>query len=67
MEKPPHIDRLFEGDPYLKDYEHDISLRWKKMAKLESMLSSEEGGLGEFAKSYKEYGIVQKETGEVKV
>lgn len=65
--RPPQIDRLFEGDPYLKHHESDILLRWNRMVKLESAITSSEGGLAEFAESYRHYGIVQMENGDVEV
>lgn len=65
--RPPEIDRLFDGDPYLKNHESDLLLRWNKMVKMESAITSSEGGLAEFARSYRQYGIVQKQNGDVEV
>ena len=67
MEEPPYFDKLLEADPNLKEYENDLILRWNKMAELESAFSAEKGGLAEFAESYKNYGIVQMENGNVEV
>lgn len=67
VQKPPLMEKLFEGDPYLRHHEPDLLLRWNKMLKLESAISSAEGGLAEFARSYKNYGIVQMQNGDVEV
>ena len=65
--RPPQLEKLFEGDPYLRNHESDILLRWNKMALLEAALRSNEGGLAQFAESYKHCGIVQMENGDVEV
>lgn len=65
--RPPLLEKLYEGDPYLRDHETDLLLRWNRMAKLQSAITSNEGGLGEFACSYRHYGIVQMENGDVEV
>lgn len=65
--RPPLIDKLFEGDSYLKHHESDLLLRWNKMTKIESAIIASEGNLADFAASYKNYGIVQKENGDVEV
>ena len=65
--RPPEIEKLFEGDPYLKHHESDILMRWNKMVQLLSDVNSNEGGLAEFAEGYKHYGIVQMENGNVEV
>ena len=67
MDKPPRFDKLFQDDPYLKDFESDLLLRWNKLVKLESAFDNGEGGLAEFAKGFKQYGIVQERNGDVKV
>jgi len=67
LSRPPEIDKLFEGDPYLKHHESDFLLRWNRMVKLESAIKSSEGGLVEFAQGYRHYGIVQKQNGDVEV
>lgn len=65
--RPPNIDKLFEGDPYLKHHESDLLLRWNKMVKMESAITSSEGGLAVFAHGYRHYGILQQENGDVEV
>ena len=65
--RPPNIEKLFEGDPYLRHHESDLLLRWNKMIKMESAITSSEGGLAEFARGYRRYGIVQQENGDVEV
>ncbi len=65
--RPPSIENLFEGDPHLKPHEPDLLLRWNKMVQLEAVLNSSEGGLDQFSQSYKHYGIVQQENGDVQV
>lgn len=65
--RPPQIEKLYEGDPYLKQHESDLLLRWDKMTKIESAIISSEGGLAEFANNYRHYGIVQMKNGDVEV
>ena len=65
--RPPELDKLFEGDGYLRTHESDLLLRWNRFAHLESSLETNEGGLAQFAYSYKHYGIVQRENGDVEV
>ena len=67
QDKPPLLDKLFEGDSYLKHYESDIILRWRRMAKIESDVKAGEGSLAKFAESYRQYGIVQKKSGIIEV
>ena len=67
QEKPPLLEKLFEGDSYLKQHESDILLRWNRMAKIESDIKASEGSLAEFAEGYKHYGIVQMKNGDVEV
>jgi hypothetical protein len=67
LDSPPNLDKLFDGDPYLKEHKSDLLLRWNRMTKMESAIISSEGGLTEFASSYKQYGIVQKQNGDVEV
>ena len=65
--RPPELDKLFEGDPYLRAHESDLLLRWNRFSQLESSLEANEGGLTQFAFSYKQYGIVQRDNGDVEV
>ena len=65
--KPPEIEKLFRDDPYLRQYESDILIRWKRMEKLRVRLEKHEGGLAKFAEGFKEYGVLQKENGDVVV
>ncbi len=65
--RPPQLDKLFEGDGYLRTYESDILFRWRKFHGLEQQLIEKEGGLSKFAEGYKDYGIVQKSGGDVQV
>ena len=67
QERPPLLEKLFEGDSYLRNFESDILLRWKRMKKIESSISTSEGSLAAFAKSYKQCGIVQMKSGDVEV
>lgn len=67
LSKPPQLGKLLEADPYLKLHESDLLLRWNRMMKLESSITSNEGGLTKFAQSYKHYGIVQMKNGDVEV
>lgn len=65
--RPPELEKLFEGDGYLRAHESDLLLRWNKFTQLERSLEANEGGLAQFAFSYKHYGIVQRENGDVEV
>lgn len=65
--RPPELEKLFEGDGYLRTYESDILFRWRKFNELERELAEKEGGLNQFAEAYRDCGIVQKENGDVQV
>ena len=65
--RPPELDKLFEGDGYLRTHESDLLLRWNRFSQLERSLEASEGGLAQVAFSYKQYGIVQRENGDVEV
>ncbi len=65
--RPPQLEKLFEGDGYLRTHESDILFRWRKFHGMEQQLIEKEGGLNKFAEGYKDYGIVQKENGDVQV
>jgi len=65
--KPPEIEKLLRDDPYLRQYESDILIRWKKMEKLRTDLEKCEGGLVKFAEGFKDFGVLQKENGDVDV
>ena len=67
MARPPELEKLFEDDPYLKYHESDLLLRWRRFRAIESKLIAHEGGLAKFAEGYKEYGIVQRENGDIQV
>ena len=67
MDRPPDLERLFEGDELLREYESDILHRWKRFRDWESRVSETEGGLTQFACSYADWGIVQRARGEVTV
>ena len=67
QERPPHLEKLFEGDSYLRHHESDLLLRWNRMVKIESSITASEGSLAEFAEGYKQYGIVQMKNGDVEV
>ena len=64
---PLEMDKLFEGDPYLRAHESNLLLRWNRFTQLERSLENNEGGLAQFAFSYKHYGIVQRENGDIEV
>ena len=63
--RPPRIDNLFSLDPYLKDFEHDLILRWKEYASLRHAIETNEGSLGQFGLGYKKYGIIQHDNGDI--
>ena len=65
MDRPPKIDELFEGDPYLRNFESDICYRWQCLSKLESSFAEHEGGLNQFAESYRTRGLVLQENGDI--
>ena len=65
--KPPKLDKLFEDDGYLKPFESDILLRWRRFEKLEGKLREHEGGLESFAEGYKRHGLLQRENGDIEI
>ena len=65
--RPPEFDKLLEDDGYLRTHESDLLLRWNRFSQLESSLVANEGGLAQFAFNYKQYGIVQRDNGDVEV
>ena len=67
MERPPELERLFEGDALLRQYEADILQRWGRYRHWERSIGESEGGLAQFALGYKDWGIVQRAGGEVTV
>lgn len=64
-DRPPELEKLFEGDGYLRDFESDLLFRWRKFRAIEKELIEHEGGLATFAEGYKHYGIVQRENGDI--
>ena len=67
MERPPELERLFEGDALLRQYEADILQRWGRYRHWERRIGESEGGLAQFARGYEDWGIVQRAGGEVTV
>ena len=63
----PEFDKLLQGDPYLNLHRDDLVYRWKKYQQMLTALEENEGGLEQFALSYKQCGIVQRENGDVEV
>lgn len=66
-EQAPEFDKLLAGDPYLKLHQDDLLYRWKKYQQMLQALEENEGGLDQFSRSYKHFGIVQRENGDVEV
>ena len=67
MDRPPDLERLYEGDKLLREYESDILQRWQRFRDWESRVSEGEGGLAQFARAYADWGIVQRASGDVTV
>ena len=63
--RPPEIDVLFEGDGYLRDFENDIILRWRKYEDVRRVIDEKEGGLATFSESYKRFGLNQRPNGDI--
>ena len=61
----PALEELYATDPYLKQYESDILLRYGRFYDLYSRICESESGLEKFAKSYETYGLIQKDTGDI--
>ena len=51
----------------LRQYEADILQRWGRFRDWEKRIGDSEGGLAQFALGYREWGIVQRASGEVTV
>ena len=62
---PPLFDQLFAIDPYLREFEQDLLLRWRKYHELRQNIEKSEGSLQEFSKGYKKYGILQQDNGDI--
>ena len=67
MDRPPDLERLYEGDQLLREYEDDILKRWQRFRDLERRITESEGGLAQLALGYRTWGIVQGAGGEVTV
>lgn len=67
MDGPPGLERLYEGDEILRQYESDILHRWGRFREWEERIAANEGSLAQFARGYEEWGIVQRASGEVTV
>ena len=67
MDRPPELETLFQGDELLRSYEGDVLQRWRRYSEWEARIRESEGGLAEFALSYRRWGIVQQPSGEVTV
>lgn len=65
MDRPPELDKLYAGDPYLRTFESDILYRWQCFSKLDRGFAEHEGGLNEFAAGYKTRGLVQEANGDI--
>lgn len=60
----PEIENLFKLDPYLKPHENEIRRRYGCFKTLYDKINEYEGGLVEFCRSYKHFGIhVTKDNG----
>ena len=66
-DRPPHLEKLFRDDGYLRTHEEDILMRWRKYQASKSALQEHEGGLDAFSRGYESHGIVQQPNGDVLV
>jgi len=53
----PELVRLFESDPYLKPYEHEIRRRFGCMQSFLETIERQEGGLERFTRAYLNFGL----------
>ncbi|CAI5445818.1 unnamed protein product [Caenorhabditis angaria] len=56
MSTPPHIEELFKVDPYLKDFQGEISRRYGVFLDYQQRIV-ECGGIDKFTSSYREFGL----------
>lgn len=63
--QPPQLEKLFQSDHILRDYEKDVLLRWGRFTALRDSLSAAEGGLAAFAAGYERHGLLQRENGDI--
>eukprot|EP00048_Salpingoeca_helianthica_P021922 m.15211 g.15211 ORF g.15211 m.15211 type:complete len:745 (-) comp6629_c1_seq1:438-2672(-) len=63
--EPPELTKMLDMDPYLKPFAARYIRRYDKYAKFIANIDKHEGGLVEFAGSYKRYGLVRTEGGIV--
>ena len=64
-DRPPLLAKLFEADPYLRQFESDLLLRWHKYTELCENIDKYERGLGRFGLGYQTYGLIQHENGDI--
>ena len=64
-ERPPELEKLYEGDPHLRNFEDDLLLRWRKYSNLCREIEKNEGDLGQFSRGYESFGLVQHATGDI--
>ena len=67
MARPPQLDKLLESDCYLRNYESDIVYRYDRFSNFVSRIKDSETSLAAFADSYKKYGVIQHENGDIEV
>ena len=53
----PDLEKLFGLDPYLRPHENEIRRRYRNLNNIVHAITEREGGLQNFARSYKTYGI----------
>ncbi|EDQ91684.1 uncharacterized protein MONBRDRAFT_17492 [Monosiga brevicollis MX1] len=57
MELPPQFTQLLERDKHLRPHKHFVIERYSRFRRALKSLKEHEGGLAEFAKSYRRYGL----------
>lgn len=67
MDRPPDLERLYEGDNNLRGYEGDILQRWQRYRDWEKRIITSDRSLAQFALGYQNWGIVQHASGEITV
>ncbi|KAJ8020143.1 1,4-alpha-glucan-branching enzyme [Holothuria leucospilota] len=53
----PDADKLYELDPYLKDYDKELRRRYGCLEEMLNKIENDHGGLDTFSQSYKEWGL----------
>ena len=64
-DRPPLLEQLYTGDPYLRSYEGDLLFRWRAYSALSRAISEREGSVAKFATGYATHGLIQRPNGDI--